>query len=64
VRIVRKLTTGRAVCTACVVALVLAVAAVFALGVTPLVVAAGLVCLLTMAPAVWIAGEVYGRRPR
>ena len=54
----------RAVGAWCAVSVVLSAAAVFAFGVTPLAVVPALVCVLSMAPAVWIAGDLRegGRR--
>ena len=54
----------RAVGAWCAASVVLSAAAVFAFGVTPLAVVPALVCVLSMAPAVWIAGDLRegGRR--
>jgi len=61
---VRRLMTHRAIGAWCIASVSLAVAAVFAFGATPLAVLPALVCVLTMAPAAWIAGDLRegGRR--
>jgi hypothetical protein len=62
--IVRKLATRRALGACCLASVATAAVAVFEFGVALLLVISALVCVLTMAPVIWVAGMMREGEPR